>query len=239
MITEAGQFEDAEDSSIASEEEFGPPILTIQGVASARLKVYDEKDLQITLLHRRVPPDMRSSSFIWVAGRLLANGERIHRPIKKDGKLIPPDERDQPLYRTSSLYEQLNRVGLEFDITPAEQTALPVLIESFAPSNDSSIDEQGTELALVPSPSEAVTAMLIKQSRMCFRGLASWSKKAAYPTSQSPLHIPFARMPADASFEEQRNFTKVINDLLPLHVIMGEIDTDIHDRTLERTRDVR
>ena len=61
MITEAGQFEDAEDSSIASEEEFGPPILTIQGVASARLKVYDEKDLQITLLHRRVPPDMRLS----------------------------------------------------------------------------------------------------------------------------------------------------------------------------------
>ena len=109
------------------------------------------------------------------------------------------------------------------EIMPAEQAFLPLVCTGIEVNNDPSIDAEGDEWALTIAPFDKVTTLLVRQSRVCFRGLASISKPAAYPTHPSPLTVPFMRLPNSAEFEETTQFYKAIKELLPLRLIMGTV----------------
>lgn len=212
IITEPNEFDaDAEVNGI-EDDEFGPPILKIDTIGIPRLKTYDTDDIRLTLLHRRRLLTLNGTSRFDQAGRHVTRyEERVYKPID------PTDDT-----RTSSLYQDLFRIGLKYDIP--SQDAVEMSFSAISLNPDPDFDSKGIEIALVPAPAERATLMLAEQIGACFRSLAGESMSAAYPTSGPvALNVPFARLPRETNPEELGQFMKVIDDMLPLRGILGAI----------------
>lgn len=193
--------------TLGAEADEYPEILKIEGIGTPRLEVYNEDDLRLTLLHRRLPLDLNGTSQLRTAGRKLARMEETHSRAKD---------------RTSHMHDVLSRIGYQYDVPQQEE--VPILFTGYALNPDPDFADKGFELALIPSPADMVTHMNVAHIYACYAGLARISRKAAYPNSGAvPLNVPFARLPMDGTPEELERFMKVLDDLLPVRGVMGEI----------------
>ncbi|MEO5628058.1 MAG: hypothetical protein ABIQ89_04210 [Candidatus Saccharimonadales bacterium] len=184
-----------------------PEILKIEGIGTPRLQVYNEDDLRLTLLHRRLPLDLNGTSQLRTAGRKLTR-------VDEDGS----KSKD----RTTALQDILARIGYQYDVP--RQDEVPIKFTGYTINPDPDFANKGMELALVPSPADMVTHMNVAHMYECYRGLGRISRKAVYPNDGAkPLNVPFLRLPKDSLPEELERFMKVLDDQLPIRGVMGEI----------------
>ncbi|MEI7682719.1 MAG: hypothetical protein WCJ24_00220 [Candidatus Saccharibacteria bacterium] len=208
-----------EDARInSSNEDYLSSELEIKTVGSPRFKVYDAEDIRFTLLHRRQPKELnKTSRLLWAGRRTTRIQEQTYHPIDVDT--------DQaPLFKTSPLYEALVRIGLQYDVP--SQDNVPIKFSAITLNPDSDFGDKGIELALIPSPDDKVTRMLVDQIQLCYTALKQKSKWAVYPNNGPlPLTVPFARLPRDVTESEIKQFIKVMDEnLLPVRGVLSVIN---------------
>ncbi len=188
------------------------------GVGFPRVKVARPDELKVTILERMIPKEMNyTSAFHMAARRLIARGEKVALPVKKEGE-------DAIKYRTSSLYESLDNIGHKYDIF--DQNSVDIVCGGI--QTDVSVeDTDGTVLCLAFNPAKKSTKMLIEQSQRCQRGLAENSSKSAYPAARMPISIPFATLPPDTTERQAEEFVELTSKLLPLRLVMKGIESRI------------
>lgn len=212
--------------TIEEDDEAGEEMLmSVRGIERPRLDVFRATDLRLEMLERSAPARLNyGSSFRTAAGKLIRSaGYKAHRPIKRSPE---EEEAREASRRRESLANKLYQIGLKFDVV--DQKHLPLWFHAVGLPIDITQDNQGQEVALIPDPKDRVTMMLVEQSKMCLRGLGMLSAKAAYPTSRTGLQIPFARLPLDASPEENSDFLKAVEEQLPVRLTLGGFKDDVH-----------
>lgn len=188
------------------------------GVGFPRAKVARPEELEVVILERKIPKQMNFiRSFHWASSRLIARAEKVALPIRKgNDKTVK--------YRTSGIYESLDKIGYRFGIFDQDN----VDIECTGVQGDVPVAFMGASvLSLTLNPAKASSRMLVEQSNRCLEGLGIHSKKATFPASRMPISVPFATLPKDSTERQAQEFVERVTELLPLKLVMHGVQSRI------------
>lgn len=179
------------------------PLKTLVSVGLPRVRVAEPEDLRLRQYELWSPHALNhEGKFRYAARQLIRRAEKVYRPV------VPGPE-GSPKYKTSGLYAVLTRIGLEHGFL--DQTDIP--IKAWSLSRPTDPDQHGrVHLSIALHPTDAATNMLVAQSKACQQGIAEISKRVAYPSGVTDVHMPFCTLPASMTAEQGERFVGLVEE---------------------------
>jgi len=181
----------------------------ITPVSDPVLRVLDERDLKVSLLHKRAEKHLAS---------------RYHFPYHHNrfGSVLEPiyiSSREQAVHgkrRKQTLYQQLDAVSIEHQVNPE---SLPITFDKV-----DIVHQTGKELALglLPRLGSAALAVLQEQEQVTYLRLKQQSARLAnLPGETDNLAVRFATVAADIDRHKIIHLLDRLNELPPVRFELG------------------
>lgn len=186
------------------------------------LKVVQDNDFDMVLLHRSAPPGLASRySFGYLQAKLSAPETTTHRA-----------DYDEDGTRISNRYKtHLPPLSQELDDITNSHNANSDNLRVLCDRVDI-IGEPGGDLVLglTPKTSERSARILHEQSAAAYHRLRVISNRTANPLSPWQVTAPFARIPGNITDAQYDYLLGGIDDVLPVRVLLGGVEYSSRDR---------
>lgn len=186
---------------------------TKRALGIPRHEIYNSGHLRLPLVDKRSPRGIKAQAYFRAYNRFLVpesparlKNSKKHRDISEP--LMP--------------YVGLRQAALGHDIPNNQE--LELNFSGLTLVEDPADRGLGYEIALVPSPLEATTLLLLDEARLCQDALSKFSYSVAFPASKTSPKLSFMRTPREnVSDRNITDFMDDLHDLLPVSIKLGEI----------------
>lgn len=178
-----------------------------------RHEIYGAGHLRLPLVDKRSPRGIKAQAYFRAYNRFLV--PEMPARLKNSNKHKDISEPLMP-------YTGLRQAALRHDIPNNHE--LELNFSGLTLVEDPADRGLGYEIALIPSPFEATTLLLLDEGRLCQDALAKFSSAIAFPASKTSPKMSFMRTPREnVSDRDITEFMDDLHDLLPVKVKLGEI----------------
>lgn len=202
-------------------EDYGFDTKQLVEVGLPRVKLVDPDEMILHIFERGAPKELNLGGRMRFAVRkTITSVEKVYRPVSRES----PTGSEK--FRTSSIFETTDRIGLQYDVYDQQDVRL-LCSGVTAPIG---YDSNAFNLSLLLHPALNTTRMLVEHARTYLSGVGDHSKKVVYPASTTMLHIPFATLPSDTTERQGHDYIEKLSEVARTLVLRASgVETKVVD----------